>query len=497
MLDIFFTNKIPSSSYEWTDELILVASIFNEFDGQSYDYEAIKSRFETISRRLPDARDAAKYRDEYGAYASFLGVVNYERSGKSWIWRINRHAQNLLCGVLPDPDSFVRLQMALLQYPNPIGGVYYENGSLRIEPKAQSKRIAQIRSGVRTVPLRLFLRVLLSLHNDIDPSEAYLTYPEIWHCLFTNQEAVGTFDPDGLALARKIMQFRAKPTNHYRTNALRNLHVLQHTGLIEKPNNARLLRLIPQAGDKETKLGRVAHTVASMSTTFPVPDQNISESKVQEWVRQVLEDRSWGHYYEGRALPLDIVETLVESHVEIDNNLLNAIEFGPGAPLLTFEEERRIRGERMSKRPASREETEALREKANLAHRALVKLLADRLRAQDIQPESNIFVDLCCREPQKMLFEIKSCSPDNLLSQVRKGVSQLYEYQYRHTALNGAKLILALETNPAEQLDWLIDYLVHDRTIAVCWLEGEDNLACPSYCQDCLGGIVNRIEQMP
>src|SRR6516165_5163792 len=101
MLDIFLTNKIPSTQPGWTDELIRVASIFNEFDGEPFDYDQIIDRFATISRRVPDARDSADYRDEYGAYGSYLGLMNFEESstGEGWICRMNKRAQSLLCDV--------------------------------------------------------------------------------------------------------------------------------------------------------------------------------------------------------------------------------------------------------------------------------------------------------------------------------------------------------------------------------------------------------------
>ena len=133
MLDIFFSNKIASTSDNWTDELILIASIFNQFDGLPYSRSDIDAAFETISTRVPDARDASDYRDEYGAYGSFLGLVNYEAVGNSWVCRTTAQAKEFLCGILPDPQSFIRLQMSLFQYPNPVGGAFNENGKLRIE----------------------------------------------------------------------------------------------------------------------------------------------------------------------------------------------------------------------------------------------------------------------------------------------------------------------------------------------------------------------------
>ena len=165
-------------------------------------------------------------------------------------------------------------------------------------------------------------------------------------------------------------------------------------------------------------------------------------------------------------------EKVLEPFAEIDVNLLTDPLHGPGAPLLNFEAERRERTHRDQTRFANPEETEALRENANLQHRTILNLLANRMRAQGWNPESNIFIDLCCRSPQSLLFEVKSCRPANLLSQVRKGLSQLYEYRYRHADLHNAELVLALETRPSGDLEWIIDYIMEDRSINICWLEG-------------------------
>jgi hypothetical protein len=108
-LDVFWTNKIPESN--GTDELILVATILNEFDGLEFKRSELTDRFSTISNRLPDARDSSDYRDQYGAYVSYLGLMQYEKSGNSWICRMNPKAKELLCGVLPDPQAYVRFQM--------------------------------------------------------------------------------------------------------------------------------------------------------------------------------------------------------------------------------------------------------------------------------------------------------------------------------------------------------------------------------------------------
>ncbi|MCU1265722.1 MAG: hypothetical protein JWM21_2040 [Acidobacteria bacterium] len=498
MLDIFLTNKIPSTQAGWTDELIRVASIFNEFDGEPFDYDQIIDRFATISRRVPDARDSADYRDEYGAYGSYLGLMNFERSstGGGWICRINKRAQSLLCDVLPDPEAYMRLQLSLFQYPNPIGFRFQANGSIVIEHWSLDKRIRQIRDGIKTAPFRLLMRVLLALAEDFGSNEAVLTYAEIWTCLFNQPHAVGTFDPDGRELASQVMRFRGSShgTVQVPANALRNLHIVTHTGLISY-RRPRSLVLEPDAADQNTDLGRIAREVAYLPIHFPTPEASSSDDEIKDWTLEVLRSGEWARYYSGGEIETDAADTILQPIFTLDATLLNDPNYGPGAPLHDLVEASRIRGRRLLSRKASPEETQILREKANFQHRAIVNLLATRLRAAGINPLSNIFIDVAAEMPsKKMLFEVKSCQSINMLSQVRKGVSQLYEYRYRHLSLRGAKPVLVLETRPSNESDWIVEYLIRDRGIALCWLEGDETLAAPSACGDCLAPIVHRLE---
>lgn len=75
----FFVNKIESSNSAWGDYLLEVADVFSTFDGEDLDREAIKDRFISMSGRSTDfIRDASNYRDEFGAYGTYLGVFHFE-----------------------------------------------------------------------------------------------------------------------------------------------------------------------------------------------------------------------------------------------------------------------------------------------------------------------------------------------------------------------------------------------------------------------------------
>ena len=118
-------------------------------------------------------------------------------------------------------------------------------------------------------------------------------------------------------------------------------------------------------------------------------------------------------------------------------------------------------------------------ERANQTHKTLTSLVAKRISTAGAIPRRNRFIDLAARMADKdYLFEMKSSNEDNLHSQVRKAVSQLYEYRYLQ-AIPTATLVLVIETQPIGKSKWLIDYLLRDRNIMIIWDGNGDDLFCP------------------
>lgn len=109
---------------------------------------------------------------------------------------------------------------------------------------------------------------------------------------------------------------------------------------------------------------------------------------------------------------------------------------------------------------------------ANVTHAELLDVLGSFLSSHGYRVEANQFVDGFTRlKSGPAIFEAKSLTDDNELTQVRKGLSQLYEYRFRHGFRN-ASLWLILSRPPKE--DWMVDYLEKDRGVHVLWLnEGE------------------------
>jgi hypothetical protein len=106
---------------------------------------------------------------------------------------------------------------------------------------------------------------------------------------------------------------------------------------------------------------------------------------------------------------------------------------------------------------------------ANATHATLLDVLGQFLGAHGHRVEANQFVDAYTRlKSGPAIFEAKSVTDDNELAQIRHGLSQLYEYRYRHD-LTGATLWLVLSRAPRE--DWVVNYLEKDRGVHIIWLE--------------------------
>ena len=104
---------------------------------------------------------------------------------------------------------------------------------------------------------------------------------------------------------------------------------------------------------------------------------------------------------------------------------------------------------------------------ANAVHGRLLEELEDHLESLGYSVDTNKHIDAYTRlRTGPAYFEAKSIDAKNELSQVRKGISQLYEYRYRYGEPD-ASLWLLLSEAPTEQ--WMIDYLEKDRDIRAIW----------------------------
>src|SRR5262245_50315075 len=91
------------------------------------------------------------------------------------------------------------------------------------------------------------------------------------------------------------------------------------------------------------------------------------------------------------------------------------------------------------------------RERASTAHHLLEQLTANEAKSQGYEPLYNEQIDMHFPTPHgHVLAEMKSCHRGNLHSQVRRGISQLLEYQfvYRKSLSHHVIPVLIIETQP-------------------------------------------------
>lgn len=120
---------------------------------------------------------------------------------------------------------------------------------------------------------------------------------------------------------------------------------------------------------------------------------------------------------------------------------------------------------------------EAKLERAKTSHELLINSMATRLRKHGAVPKANRYIDLSARvNGSDFLFEMKSTTDDNPHSQIRRGLSQLYEYKYIQHATNG-KLVLVIENPLPKKLAWMDKYLVNDRGVLLVW-DGNGKFTC-------------------
>ena len=129
------------------------------------------------------------------------------------------------------------------------------------------------------------------------------------------------------------------------------------------------------------------------------------------------------------------------------------------------------------------------RERANQIHWQLVDAKSSFLDGRELEPYANEHIDLYVNDQGNViLYEMKSVAPEgmNLLSQIRKAVSQLYEYRYIYEEPN-ARLCIVTNYGVGKKDEWLLDYLAKDRAIAYEWTADFVNFECRYDAASLLG----------
>lgn len=139
-------------------------------------------------------------------------------------------------------------------------------------------------------------------------------------------------------------------------------------------------------------------------------------------------------------------------------------------------QEYKIATERVSRAEAvvTMYRNQAKAERSYNSHKRLVNLVASRIKDSGGIPKSNQFIDLATTIDEDFIFEMKSTNISNLRAQIRKGISQLYEYRFLQNKPD-AKLVLVLELPLNDSNKWYREYIEDDRSIYLIW-DGDNQL---------------------
>lgn len=505
-----FSHKIHSSSDTWPDKLIDIATIFSEFDGRPYNRGAIEDSFRRISPRASLlARDPSKYRDEISAYPAYLGLYRMQYENDAWVLRLSEAAKRFLVVEEPNIPAFMLLQLLLFQFPNGNGATYNNrNGTVNIKPNAASKTLEFVRNEVHLSPLRLICKALLadSELNGISPLHPRVSVNEIG--LLANDARINKQASPPLGIVTQILdEYRSLETPGI-SGFERRFHILNHTDFIQVINGWIHLRETYSPEDAARQL-ELLRAIGNTNIQFEGFDSATSKKDLEE----VVLSGAWGNYFDGAVtLTADIVQLVSNEASLISPPPFPSVEpqeaddLIPDNTKLKFKYPLRERdsdfssvpsGPGKNQPPTDPEVTRIKRQKSNLMHKIIMSQLDEYLRALDAVPLENEHIDMYAKIPGYggFLFEVKSVSNENLLSQTRKGLSQLYEYRYRYRGdiEEDVTLCLVYPKEPKD-IEWLQEYLCLDRDIAVCWF-ANDLLQYPKFCSEKMKTIDSRASE--
>lgn len=509
MIVDLFSHKIHSSSNEWPEKLAELAAIFGEFDGHLFDRSAFEERLQRISPRAsylaseaagqpltPGGRlDVSKFRDEISAYPAYLGLYFLEKSPRGWVVRVSETAKQFLLCEEPDVASFLRLQLPLFQYPNAMGASYTSfSNRLRIQANARDRTLDFISKGIHFSPLRLIATAIKAdaTLRGVNILDARISYREVFGLANTDVVSRYALPPeDQVSLTLHGIRNGSVPVpEHFESR----FHTLKHTQMFRLDRGCIQLREAISPEDKEQLLNQL-DAICNIDNQFNGFDSCTSGQDLES----VIGSGYWGRYFDGvRILPSSIVKALTSDKAleAIPRHELIAEAEATALPVIVAETYP-FRDHSISPSPvrpydrrtelADPEVTRIKLQRRNLIHKELIHKMASYLRTIGASPKENDHVDLYAKIPTdgSFIFEMKS-GGHNLLEQIRKGLSQLYEYRYRYKDIindEHISLCLVLAESP-DSIPWVADYLCNDRDINICWFDDDGNPVWPSPCAE-------------
>lgn len=481
MIKDLFSHKIHSSHDSWANKLIDLAFVFSEFDGQIYDRSKIEERLSKISPRASTvARDPSKFRDEISAYPAYLGLYRIELINDKWHFVLSDTARRFLINEEPNVAAFMLLQLILFQYPNGMGTAYFSNSDkVRIQANTRDRTLDFINQNIRLSPLRLICKGIEAkgLMNSESIFNATISYDEIF--TLANDKRVNTStSPKTDSVIEVLNELNAGVIQVPKPYESR-FHILKHSDFLVPEKSGVSLRNPVNTTDYQ-ELSNKFRVINQLDIYFQGFDRVTNENELLH----VIKNGSWGRYFDGvRSFNSEVVEILTSESGILEESEVRTDEFEQTLPKefkspLTYTFRKRNQDEeKYSSYSIPREKTDPeitriKRQKSNLNHKVILQQLEEYLENKGCDPVENEHIDLFAEIPGdgKFLFEVKSATSSNLLSQTRKGVSQLYEYRFRYQEQIGydVSLCLVFPKKP-DEIDWIEEYLCKDRNIGVIW----------------------------
>lgn len=322
----FFSNKIESTRGDWYSYLIRIARIFYSFDGQEYNREKLLEQFTKMSGRQAAAqRDVSNFRDEFGAYGTYLGIYHLEQIDGVWKIIVSNAAKQFLCVENPNAAAFCRAQLALFQYPNGAGAVLTSAGSINVQANSRSDTVREIINKIHLNPFRLICRIVVAQVELSKRPLNEITIPyETLFCMVNDDRINQTYSPSievvntvfseyASATSRSIMNLEGI------TNFKRNFHILEKTGLFTR--DSRFGLMVAQANYTAAyecirAVSGITASFDAFETMYDAPDENA--------VRDIIASPAWGHYYDAANLDKETLEAL---GVEVDKAPIQSVGY--------------------------------------------------------------------------------------------------------------------------------------------------------------------------
>ncbi len=184
---------------------------------------------------------------------------------------------------------------------------------------------------------------------------------------------------------------------------------------------------------------------------------------------------------------------------EESNDLLPEIDLPEAASRIDVSNFRPWNGVAPSKRKRDVVVTEtdpAVLERANMQHFLLEERICKLCREQGLKPMTNQHIDLVVDSGEtSVIFEMKSCSPGAIRSQIRRAISQLFEYRYLYRGELKPEVVVCavVERKPRGRLTWLIGYL-ESLGIGLIWKNDQDHgLNCTDATKRLLANVLPQV----